>query len=134
MTDLDLKWIKEVISTKEAPEAVGAYSQATSAGPLVFCSGQLALRPGTKDFAGNTIQEQTRQAMENLAAVLDAAGSSLDMILKTTVYLKDMNDFADFNSVYGSFFEDDPPARAAFQVARLPLDALVEIEAVALRD
>lgn len=134
MTDLDLKWIREIISTKEAPEAVGAYSQATAAGPLVFCSGQLALKPGTKELAGNTIQEQTRQAMENLAAVLDAAGSSLDMILKTTVYLGDMNDFGVFNSVYGSFFEDDPPARAAVQVARLPLDALVEIEAVALRD
>jgi 2-iminobutanoate/2-iminopropanoate deaminase len=134
MTDLDLKWVKEIVSTDEAPAAVGPYSQATAAGPLVFCSGQLGLIPGKKEFAGTGIEEQAKQAMENMAAVLEAAGSSLDMILKTTVFLKDMDDFKTFNEVYSEFFEDDPPARAAFQVARLPLDAVVEIEAVALRD
>lgn len=134
MTDKDLKWFKEIIETGDAPQAVGAYSQATAAGPLVFCSGSLGLIPGSKEFAGDTVEEQTKQAMDNIAAVLEEAGSGLEMILKTTVYLKDMKDFGDFNRIYGSYFEDEPPARAAFQVAALPLGALIEIEAIALRD
>lgn len=134
LTRLDLKWIREIVSTDEAPAAVGPYSQAVAAGPLVFCSGQIGLVPATKKFAGETINEQTIQVMENLAAVLDEAGSSLEMLLKVTVYLKDMDDFGPFNTVYGSYFDDDPPARAAMQVGKLPLDALVMIDAVALRD
>ncbi len=134
MTHLDLKWIKEIIFTEEAPAPVGAYSQATAAGPLVFCSGMLGLDPETGKFTGDGIREQTVQAMENLAAVLEASGSSLDLVMKTTVYLKDISHFKAFNEVYSGYFEDEPPARAAFQVAELPLGALVEIEAVAIRD
>ena len=134
MTDKQLKWFKEIIATDEAPEAVGPYSQATAAGPLVFCSGTLGLIPGTKEFAGDTIEEQTKQAMENLAAILEAAGSDLEMVLKVTVYLRDMNDFAGFNRIYGGYFEDEPPARATLQAAELPLGALLELDAMALRD
>jgi reactive intermediate/imine deaminase len=131
---IESKWIKEVISTDEAPAAVGAYSQAVAAGQLIFVSGQLGLVPGTKEFAGSSIEEQTEQAMENIAAVLDAAGSSLERVLKMSISLKDINDFAGFNKVYGTFFDDDPPARAVFEVSGLPLSALIEIETVALRD
>lgn len=131
---MDTKWVKEVISTDEAPAAVGAYSQAVGAGQLIFVSGQLGLIPGTKEFAGSSIEEQTRQAMENIAAILDAAGSSLDMVLKMSVSLSDIGDFAGFNEVYGTFFEEDPPARAVFEVSGLPLGALIEIETIALRD
>ncbi len=128
------KWIKEVISTDEAPAAVGAYSQAIAAGQLIFVSGQLGLIPGTKKFAGETIQEQTKQAMENIAAILDAAGSSLDQVLKMSISIKDIADFSDFNEIYATFFEEDPPARAVFEVSDLPLGALIEIETIGLRD
>ena len=131
---MDSKWIKEVISTDEAPAAVGAYSQAVAAGQLIFVSGQLGLIPGTKKFAGSSIEKQTRQAMENIAAILDAAGSSLDMVLKMSISLDDISDFARFNEVYSTFFESDPPARAVFEVSGLPLEALIEIETIALRD
>ena len=90
--------------------------------------------PGKKEFAGDTVEAQTKQAMDNLAAVLEAAGSGLDRVLKCTVYLKDIKDFGVFNEVYSKYFEEEPPARAAFQVAELPLYALVEVEAIALRD
>jgi 2-iminobutanoate/2-iminopropanoate deaminase len=118
----------------EAPAAVGPYSQAVAAGPLVFCSGQIGLDPKTMVLSGDTLEDQTRQAMENLAAVLDCAGSSLEMVVKTTVYLKNILDFGKFNEIYDTFFEDEPPARAAVQVADLPISALVMIDAVALRD
>jgi 2-iminobutanoate/2-iminopropanoate deaminase len=131
---MDTKWIKETVSTAEAPPAVGAYSQAVAAGQLIFVSGQLGLIPGTKNFAGSSIEKQTKQAMENIAAILDAAGSSLDMVLKMSISLDDINDFARFNEVYSTFFEEEPPARAVFEVSGLPLEALIEIEAVALRD
>lgn len=134
MTGHEFKWIKEIIETEEAPAAVGPYSQATAAGPLVFCSGSIGLIPGTKRFAGESIEEQTKQVMENIAAILDSAGSSLEMILKTTVYLADIDDFRAFNNVYATFFESDPPARAAIQAASLPLNARVMIDAFALRD
>jgi 2-iminobutanoate/2-iminopropanoate deaminase len=134
MTTARTKWIKEAISTDEAPAAVGPYSQAVGAGPLLFVSGQLGLIPGTANFLGNTPDIQTRQAMENLAAVLEAGGSSLDLILKTTIYLRDIGDFPAVNKAYGSFFEGDPPARATVQVADMPLNGLVQISAVALRD
>lgn len=128
------KWIKEMVRTEDAPAAVGPYSQAVCAGPFLFISGQLGLMAGTKEFAGKEIKDQTRQAMENVAAVLDAGGSSLDQILKVTVYLKDMDDFSDFNEVYATFFDDDPPARAALAAAELPLGALIELDVIALRD
>jgi 2-iminobutanoate/2-iminopropanoate deaminase len=131
---IDKKWIKEIVTTNEAPAAVGPYSQAVAAGPLIFISGQLGIVPGTKELAGHTIEKQTKQATENIAAVLDAADSSLDMVLKMTISLKDIKDFPKFNEVYGSFFEDDPPARATFEVSDLPLSALVEIEVIAIRD
>jgi reactive intermediate/imine deaminase len=131
---LGSKWVKEVIATEEAPAAVGAYSQAVAAGQMIFVSGQLGLVPGTKEFAGKTIEDQTRQAMENIAAILDAAGSSLEQVVKMSISLSDIGDFRGFNETYTGFFEMDPPARAVFGVSGLPLGALVEIETLALRD
>ncbi|MFW3146626.1 MAG: Rid family detoxifying hydrolase [Thermoplasmatota archaeon] len=128
------KWIKENVSTDDAPAAVGPYSQAVCAGPFVFVSGQLGLVPGTRQFAGETIAEQTEQAMENIAAILDAACSSLEQVLKVTVYFEDLSDFSKFNEVYAGYFKDDPPARAALEASDLPMDALVEIDVIALRD
>jgi len=134
VTTVISKWIKETISTDEAPSAIGPYSQATGAGPLVFTSGQLGIVPGTGKLAGESIEEQTRQALENLAAILDAAGSSLDMVLRSTVYLKDLSLFSRFNDIYKDCCDDDPPAREISESSRLPLGALVEISVIALRD
>lgn len=128
------KWIKETVSTDEAPAAIGPYSQAIAAGQLIFVSGQLGLMPGIKKLAGETIEKQTKQAMENIAAILDSAGSSLDLVVKITISLTDMDDFSRFNKVYGAFFENEPPARAVYGVSELPLEALIEIETIALRD
>ena len=126
--------MKEIISTNKAPGAIGPYSQATSAAGLVFSSGQLPIDPTTGAFAEGGIAAQTRQALKNLGAVLEAGGSGLDMVLKTTVFLKDMNDFAEMNGAYAEFFgEGSCPARSAVEVARLPKDARVEIEAIALK-
>ena len=126
--------VKERIETDEAPDAVGPYSQAVAADRLVFVSGQLGIIPGTKKLAGPGIEEQTRQAMENIAAILERAGSSLDQVVKTTIYLSDMDNFGPANETYGRFFPRDPPARATLQAAALPLGALIEIDAVAIRD
>ncbi len=123
---------RSVIHTDGAPAAVGPYSQAIVAGGFVFTAGQLGLVPGTKTLVEGGIREQTRQALANVRAVLEAAGSSLERVIKTTVFLRDMNDFAAMNEVYATFFPQQPPARSTVQVARLPLDALVEIETVAL--
>jgi 2-iminobutanoate/2-iminopropanoate deaminase len=125
---------RQVISTDKAPGAVGPYSQAIVANGAVYTAGQLGLDPQTKQFVAGGVGEQTRQALENLRAVLEAAGSSLDRVIKTTVFLQNMDDFAAVNEVYATYFTADPPARSAVQVARLPLDGLVEIEAVALLD
>jgi len=122
---------KTVVRTDNAPAPVGPYSQAVVFGDMVFTAGQIALVPGTKTLAGDDVRTQTRQVLENLKAVLDAAGSGLDKVLKTTVFLKDMNDFAAMNEVYGEYLGNAAPARSAVQVARLPLDALVEVECVA---
>ena len=124
---------KTVVRTEEAPAPFqGApYSQAITAGGLVFVSGQLALRPDHAEIVGDTIQEQTEQVLANLRAILEAAGSGLDRLVKTTVYLLDLGDFAGMNEVYARHVGDQPPARATVEVARLPSGALVEIEAIA---
>ncbi|TET53078.1 MAG: RidA family protein [Anaerolineales bacterium] len=123
---------KTIVSTDSAPAAVGPYSQAVRVGHLLFTAGQLGLVPGTKDFAGEDIENQTRQALQNLQAILEAAGSSLGQVAKTTVFLQDMGEFSRMNAVYAEFFPADPPARSAVQVAALPLGGRIEIEAVAL--
>jgi len=123
---------REIVRTGGAPKAIGPYSQAVKAGGFVFCSGQIPLDPATGELVGGGVETQTRRVMENLKAVLEAAGSSLDKVVKTTVFLKDMNSFAKMNETYGEFFKADPPARATVEVARLPKDVLVEIEVVAL--
>jgi 2-iminobutanoate/2-iminopropanoate deaminase len=124
---------KEVVATKAAPEAIGPYSQAIKSGPMLFLSGQLAIDPKTNVLNPGGIEDQGKQVIENLKAVLAANGMTLDDVVSTTVYVKDLNDFAKLNAVYGSYFKDKPPARATVQVARLPKDALVEISAIAAK-
>jgi len=124
--------MREKIQTEKAPAAIGPYSQAIKAGGLVFVSGQLPINPKTGEFVAGGISEQTRQVLKNVAAILEAAGSSLDQVLKTTVFLADMKEFSGMNEVYGTFFTGPPPARATVAAAGLPRDARVEIEAVAL--
>ncbi|GAB6062445.1 RidA family protein [Deferrisoma palaeochoriense] len=124
--------MKRIVSTDQAPKAIGPYSQAVVAGGFVFCSGQIPLDPETGEMVAGDIREQTRRVLENLRAVLEAAGSGLERVVKTTVFLADMGDFAAMNEVYAGFFPDRPPARAAVAVAALPKGARVEIEAVAL--
>ena len=124
---------REVIATDKAPAAVGPYSQAIGVGHLVYTAGQVALNKETGRLVEGGIQEQAQQALENLKAVLEAANSGLDMVVKTTVFLQSMNDYAAVNEVYGRYFTGSAPARSAVAVAALPLGALVEIEAVALR-
>ncbi|MCS7281800.1 MAG: RidA family protein [Anaerolineae bacterium] len=123
---------KEIIRTEKAPTAVGPYSQAVRVGKFVFTAGQLGLVPGTKEFAGPDVESQTRQALENLRAILEAAGSSLRHVVKTTIFLQDLGEFARVNAVYGEYFPEEPPARSTVQVAALPLGARVEIEAIAV--
>lgn len=123
--------MKKIISTSNAPAAIGPYSQATVHNGIIYCSGQIALDPKTMEVVGKTAAEQTKQVMENLKAVLKAANSSLENILKCTVYVKDLNDFGNVNEVYGSYFPENPPARACVEVSRLPKDVLVEIDCIA---
>lgn len=123
---------KKIIHTEHAPAAVGPYSQAVVVGNLVYTAGQIALVPATGKMLDGDVAAQAEQVLQNLTAVLTAAGSSLDNVVKTTVFLNDMKDFATVNGVYARFFGQNPPARSAVQVAALPLGALVEIEAVAL--
>jgi len=123
--------MKQIVSTDKAPAAVGPYSQAVRVGDLIFTAGQLGIVPGTKKFAGPDIQAQTRQALENLKAILEAAGSCMQHVVKATVFLQDIGEFAQMNEVYAEFFPENPPARSAVQVAALPLGARVEIEVVA---
>jgi 2-iminobutanoate/2-iminopropanoate deaminase len=124
--------VKEIIATDKAPGAIGPYSQAVKAGNLVFCSGQIPIDPATGEFVSDDVAEQTRQVLINLSAVLEAAGTGLHNVVKTTVFLADMNDFAAMNEVYAEFFSENKPARATVQAARLPKDARVEIECIAL--
>jgi len=125
---------KQIISTDNAPGAVGPYSQGIIANGMVFTAGQVPLVPETMTIVEGGIEEQTRQSLTNLKGVVEASGSSLDKVVKVTVFLKDMNDFKAMNGVYAEFFGDNPPARSAVEVARLPLDALIEIECIALLD
>ncbi len=124
--------MKEIISTENAPGAIGPYSQAIKAGGMIFCSGQIPIDPATGNFVSDVVSEQTEQVLKNLSEVLKAAGASLNDVVKTTVFLADMNDFAEMNEVYGRFFSENKPARATVQAARLPRDAKVEIECIAL--
>ena len=124
--------IKQEVKTEKAPQAIGPYSQAIVANGFVFASGQIPIVPATGEPNTGAIEDQTRQALKNLGAVLEAAGSSYDQVVKATVFLQDMNDFNRMNQVYAEFFKPPFPARAAVQVARLPRDVKVEIEAVAL--
>ena len=122
------------VATNKAPAAIGPYSQALVVSGVVFCSGQIALIPGTSGLVKGGVKEQTIQVLENLRHVLNEAGSSPGRVLKTTIFLKDLNDFAIMNEVYAEFFGDHRPARATVEVARLPKDALVEIDCTALTD
>ena len=124
--------MKETISTENAPGAIGPYSQAVKAGNMVFCSGQIPIDPNTGEFVSGDVAEQTRQVLKNLNAVLEAAGTNLNNIVKTTVFLADMNDFTAMNEVYAEFFSENKPARATVQAARLPRDARVEIDCIAV--
>ena len=124
--------MKTVIATPNAPQAVGPYSQGIQAGGFIFTAGQLGLDPASGAFAGEDITAQTRQALHNLQTVLEAAGSGLDGVVKTTIFVVDLGDFKTVNAIYAEFFADEPPARSTVQVAALPLGGLVEIEMVAV--
>ena len=123
--------MKQVIATDRGPKAIGPYSQAIKANGLIFVSGQVCLDPATQQLVEGDIAKQTERVMENLKGIVEAAGSSLEKALKTTVFLADMGDFAAMNAVYGKYFTQAPPARATVQVARLPRDVKVEIELIA---
>ena len=123
---------KDVVRTEGAPPPIGPYSQAVRAGGLLFVSGQIPLDPGTGQMVSGDVKAQTKRVLDNLAAVLQAAGSSMDRVVKTTIFLRDMNDFGAVNEEYASVFRELPPARSTVQAARLPRDAMVEIECIAL--
>ena len=124
--------MKEIVSTENAPGAIGPYSQAIKANGMIFCSGQIPIDPATGEFVEGGVVEQTEQVFKNLIAVLEAGGTSLEGVVKTTVFLADMNDFGAMNEVYGRYFDTNKPARATVQAARLPRDARVEIECIAV--
>ena len=123
--------MRKIVATKKAPAAIGPYAQANIYGNLVFTSGQIPLVPETGVMVEGGIEEQNKQVFANLKAVLEEAGSGLDKIIKTTCFLKDMGDFAVVNEIYGGYFDGDYPSRSAIEVARLPKDALIEIEVIA---
>ncbi|MDI6698129.1 MAG: RidA family protein [Candidatus Saccharicenans sp.] len=123
--------MKKAIQTDRAPKAIGPYSQAIKANGFIFVSGQIPLDPVKGEIVGTTIEEQAHQVLKNIQAILEAAGSSMSEVVKTTVYLADLNDFSRMNAVYAQYFPEPYPARAAFQVVRLPRDVKIEIEAIA---
>ena len=123
---------RRIVKTEGAPQAIGPYSQAVVAGGFVYASGQIPLDPSTGQFVEGGVREQTAQVLRNLSKVLEAAGTDLARVVKTTVFLADMNDFAAMNEVYATFFAEEPPARSTVQAARLPRDARVEIDVIAL--
>jgi 2-iminobutanoate/2-iminopropanoate deaminase len=122
---------KKVIETPEAPRAIGPYSQAIQAGPFVFISGQIPIDPSTGELVTGDIRQQTRQALENIRQILESQGLTLDQVVKTTLFLKDLENFVPVNEVYAAYFPTDPPARSTVEVARLPKNVDIEIEAVA---
>lgn len=122
---------KKIISTKDAPAAIGPYSQAVQAGPFLFCSGQIPLDPANGQLVPGDVSAQAKRVLENIVSLLKAGGATLDHVVKSTIFLKSMNDFAAVNEVYGSYFKTNPPARSTVEVARLPKDVLVEIEVLA---
>jgi|SRR5271166_5909730 len=124
--------MRDVIATREAPQAIGPYSQAIRAAGLIFTSGQVAIDPATQQVVAGDISAQTDRVMKNLSAILSASGSGLEKVLRCTVFLKNMGDFAAMNEVYGRYFKQTPPARSTVEVARLPKDVLVEIDVIAL--
>ncbi len=124
--------MKDIISTNRGPKAIGPYSQAVKANGFIFVSGQIAFDPATGQLVEGDITKQTERVMENLKAILEASGSAMNKVLKTTVYLKDLNDFASMNEAYGRYFPLAPPARSTVEVSRLPRDVLVEIDVIAL--
>jgi 2-iminobutanoate/2-iminopropanoate deaminase len=124
--------MREVIATANAPQAIGPYSQAVRAAGLIFTSGQIPVDPATQQLVGGDIGAQTERVLKNLAAILQASGSSLEKVLRCTVFLKNMGDFAAMNEVFGRYFKHDPPSRSTVEVARLPKDVLVEIDVIAL--
>jgi 2-iminobutanoate/2-iminopropanoate deaminase len=124
--------MREVISTDKAPKAIGAYSQAIKAGGFLFLAGQVAVDPATGQLLQADVRAQTERALKNISAILESAGSSLQKVVKSTVYLKDMSDFQDMNEIYSQFFKIEPPARSTVEVARLPRNMLVEIDVIAL--
>jgi len=123
--------MKDVVLTDKGPKPIGPYSQAIKSGGFLFASGQVALDPGSNEFSAGDIRQQTERVLENIKGILEAGGVNLHHVVKTTVFLKDLNDFAAMNEVYGKYFSSAPPARSTVQVARLPKDALVEIEVIA---
>ncbi len=125
--------MKDIVLTDRGPKPIGPYSQAVKSNGFVFISGQIALDPKTAEFVGADVRTQTERVMENLKAILEAAGASFAHVVKTTVYLKDMNDFTAMNEVYAKYFTAAPPARSTVQAARLPKDALVEIDVIAFQ-
>ncbi|MDP4127890.1 MAG: RidA family protein [Bacillota bacterium] len=124
---------KKIVNTPNAPAAIGPYSQGVKAGNLIFTSGQLPLNPQSGDLVAD-IEGATKQSLDNVKAILESEGASMDNVIKTVVFLRDMNDFAAMNTVYATYFQNNPPARSAVQVARLPKDAIIEIEAIALAE
>ncbi|MFZ0308546.1 MAG: RidA family protein [Candidatus Sulfotelmatobacter sp.] len=124
--------MREIISTKDAPQAIGPYSQAIKANGFVFTSGQIAIDPTTQQVVTGDVAAQTDRVLRNLSEILEAAGSGLGKVVRSTVFLKNMSDFAAMNQVYGQYFSSDPPARSTVEVARLPKDVLVEIDVIAL--
>ena len=124
--------MREVIATEQAPQAIGPYSQAIRTQSLIFTSGQIAIDPATAQIVAGDVSAQTDRVLKNLAAILQASGSSLEKVLRCTVFLKNMGDFAAMNEVYGRYFQQEPPARSTVEVARLPKDVLIEIDVIAL--
>ncbi|MBI4924981.1 MAG: RidA family protein [Bdellovibrio sp.] len=122
---------RRIVLTSHAPKPIGPYSQAIQVGQFIFCSGQIGLRPDTGVLVGADVESQTRQVLENLKAVIESAGCALSRVVKTTIFLKSMNDFPKVNEIYAAYFKDSPPARSTVEVSRLPKDVLVEIEAIA---
>lgn len=125
--------MKNIVQTELAPSAIGPYSQAVELAGFIFVSGQIPLDPKSLEIVSSDVEEQTRQSIENMIGILKAAGAGVDDVLKTTIFIKDMNDFPKINKIYGEYFLDNPPARACVEVSRLPKDVLVEIEAIAFK-